>query len=95
MPPPLERRSAIAKHRARIGRIEEVLVEGPSRKDPSLTSARTRQNKLVHFRSPSPIRTGAYATVEVTAAAPHHLVGELREVISEPSHKRRLPVFAG
>jgi len=88
-------RSAIAKHRDRIGRTEEVLVEGPSRKDPALTSARTRQNKLVHFRSPTPIRTGAYATVEVTAAAPHHLVGELREVLSEPTHKRRLPVFAG
>ena len=88
-------RSAIAKHRDRIGRVEEVLVEGPSRKDPSITSARTRQNKLVHFRAAAPIRTGAYATVEVTAAAPHHLIGELRDVVSEPTHKRRLPVFAG
>jgi tRNA-2-methylthio-N6-dimethylallyladenosine synthase len=84
--------SAMAKHRARIGRIEEVLVEGPSRKDPTLLSGRTRQNKLVHFRPAEPIRTGAYATVEVTGAAPHHLIGELREVIAEPSHKRRIAV---
>ena len=88
-------RSAIAKHRARIGRVEEVLVEGPSRKDPALTSGRTRQNKLLHFRATSPVRTGAYALVEVTGAAPHHLVGELREVVAEPTHKRRLPLLVG
>ncbi len=88
-------RSALAKHRNRIGRVEEVLVEGPSRKDPSVVSGRTRQNKLVHFTPPRPIRTGAYATVEVTGAAPHHLVGEFRELLSEPTHKRRLAVLAG
>ena len=88
-------RSAIAKHRERIGRIEEVLVEGPSRKDPSVITGRTRQNKLVHFASTSPLRVGAYATVEVTGAAPHHLVGELREVLSVPTHKRRIAVLAG
>ena len=87
-------RAAIAKHRARIGRVEEVLVEGPSRKDPSLLSGRTRQNKLVHFTPPHPVRIGAYATVEVTGAAPHHLVGEFRELLSEPSHKRRIAVAA-
>lgn len=88
-------RSAIAKHRQRIGRVEEVLVEGPSRKDPSLLSGRTRQNKLIHFVPRHPIRTGAYATVEVTSAAPHHLAGEFRELLVEPSHKRRIGVLAG
>ncbi len=87
-------RSAIAKHRARIGRIEEVLVEGPSRKDPTILSGRTRQNKLVHFRPAAPIRTGSYATVEIVGAAPHHLTGELRELLREPTHKRRLDVVA-
>ena len=48
-------RSALARHQARIGRIEEVLVEGPSRKDASVLTGRTRQNKLVHFPS-EPIR---------------------------------------
>jgi tRNA-2-methylthio-N6-dimethylallyladenosine synthase len=87
-------RSAIAKHRDRIGRTEEVLIEGPSRKDAQVLTGRTRQNKLVHFASAEPIRTGAYATVEVTGAAPHHLVGELREVLAEPRHKRRIAVTA-
>ncbi|MFN8022933.1 MAG: tRNA (N6-isopentenyl adenosine(37)-C2)-methylthiotransferase MiaB [Acidimicrobiales bacterium] len=88
-------RSAIAKHRARIGRVEEVLVEGPSKRDPSIVSGRTRQNKLVHFTPPHPVRTGAYATVLVTGAAPHHLTGEFRELLADPSHKRRIAVAAG
>jgi tRNA-2-methylthio-N6-dimethylallyladenosine synthase len=88
-------RSAIAKHRDRIGRVEEVLVEGPSRKDATVLSARTRQNKLVHFTPPHPVRTGAYATVQITDAAPHHLVGQFRELLSEPTHKRRIGVLAG
>jgi tRNA-2-methylthio-N6-dimethylallyladenosine synthase len=85
-------RSAIMRHEARVGRIEEVLVEGPSKKDPSLISGRTRQNKLVHFAPPEPIRTGSYATVEVTRGAPHHLEGRFVELLAEPTHKVRIPV---
>ena len=88
-------RSALQKHQARIGRVEEVVVEGPSKKDPSVLSGRTRQNKLVHFPSASPLRVGAYALVEVTGAAPHHLTGVLREVVAEPTHRRRIAVSAG
>jgi len=87
-------RSAIMRHRARVGRFEEVLVEGPSKKNPDLISGRTRQNKLVHFAPPQPIRTGSYATVEVTRAAPHHLEGRFVELLAEPAHKIRIPVAA-
>lgn len=88
-------RSALAKHEARVGRVEEVLVEGPSKKDPSVLSGRTRQNKLVHFTPPRPLRAGAYATVEITRGAPHHLIGRFVEVLAEPLHKRRIDVLAG
>ena len=87
-------RSGLARHEARIGRIEEVLVEGPSRKDPAVLSGRTRQNKLVHFAS-EPIRPGSYATVRVTGAAPHHLRGELVDVTRGAAHKTRLPLLVG
>lgn len=87
-------RSAMLKHQARVGRVEEVVVEGPSKKDPSVLSGRTRQNKLVHFPTSAPIRSGSYALVEVTGAAPHHLTGVLREVVAEPTHRRRIPVNA-
>jgi len=88
-------RSALAKHEARVGRVEEVLVEGPSKKDPAVLAGRTRQNKLVHFTPPHPVRAGAYTTVEITRAAPHHLVGQFVELLSEPQHKRRIAVHAG
>jgi tRNA-2-methylthio-N6-dimethylallyladenosine synthase len=85
-------RAALRKHEARVGRIEEVLVEGPSKKDPSVLSGRTRQNKLVHFSPPRPLRTGGYATVQITRAAPHFLFGEFVDFISEPTHRLRIPV---
>jgi tRNA-2-methylthio-N6-dimethylallyladenosine synthase len=86
--------AALLKHQARVGRLEEVLVEGPSKRDPSVTSGRTRQNKLVHFTPPAPLRTGSYARVEITYGAPHHLVGEFVELIAEPTHRLRIPVAA-
>ena len=88
-------RSALARHRARLGRTEEVMVEGPSRKNPSLVTGRTRQNKLVHFASPEPLRPGSFAEVEVTAAAPHHLTGELKRVTLPARHRTRIRVAAG
>jgi tRNA-2-methylthio-N6-dimethylallyladenosine synthase len=88
-------RSALARHRARIGRFEEVLVEGPSRKNPGVLTGRTRQNKLVHFPSDAPLRAGSYASVEIASAAPHHLGGRLVEVLADASHKVRIPVVAG
>jgi tRNA-2-methylthio-N6-dimethylallyladenosine synthase len=87
-------RSALRRHQARVGRVEEVLIEGPSKRDPSVTSGRTRQNKLVHFVAPRPLRAGSYATVEVTRGAPHFLEGRFVEFISEPTHKLRIPVAA-
>ncbi len=88
-------RSALRRHEARIGRTEEVLVEGPSRKDDGVLTGRTAQNKLVHFASAAPIRAGSYATVEITGAAPHHLRGELREIVHVATHRTRIPVAAG
>jgi len=85
-------RSALARHRDRIGREEEVVVEGPSKKDPSRLTGRTRQNKLVHFALPPTgvPAPGALATVLVTGAAPHHLTGELTEVLTRG--RNRIPV---
>lgn len=87
-------RTALAKHLDRIGRTEQVLVEGPSRKDSSVLSGRTGQHKLVHFVPPQPIRIGSYVDVEISTAAPHHLTGQFRQLIAEPSHKRRIAVAA-
>jgi tRNA-2-methylthio-N6-dimethylallyladenosine synthase len=82
-------RSALAHHSARVGRVEEVLVEGPSKKDASITTGRTRQNKLVHFagegRAP-----GAYVEVRVESAAPHYLRGTVVSPAGDGA--RRIPL---
>jgi tRNA-2-methylthio-N6-dimethylallyladenosine synthase len=89
-------RSALARHQARIGRIEEVLVEGPSKKDPAVATGRTRQNKLVHFPAAGVVPpAGTFAGVRITGSAAHYLRGELVEVTARPRHKTRIPVAAG
>jgi tRNA-2-methylthio-N6-dimethylallyladenosine synthase len=87
-------RSALHKHEARVGRVEEAVVEGPSKRDGSVLTGRTRQNKLVHFRAASGLPPGSFAAVRVTAAAPHHLTGELVEVLERPRRRARIPVVA-
>jgi len=90
-------RSALRKHGARVGRVEEVVVEGPSKRDPLVTTGRTGQNKLVHFATPAerPPASGSYADVTVTGAARHHLTGDLVGVTARPAHRVRIPVTAG
>ena len=85
-------RSALAANEARVGRVEEVLVEGPSKRDPSVLAGRTRQHRVVHFTAPHPLRAGAYAEVEITRAAPHHLAGTFREQTAEARHRIKIPV---
>ena len=87
-------RSARRRHEARVGRTEEVLVEGPSKTRPDLTSGRTRQNKLVHFSAPAPVRPGSFVDVEVTGAGAHYLLGELAAVRATPARRERIPVVA-
>ena len=42
-------RVAALRNAERVGRIEEVLVEGPSRTDPAVLRGRTRRNTTVNF----------------------------------------------
>jgi tRNA-2-methylthio-N6-dimethylallyladenosine synthase len=88
-------RSALRKHEARVGVREEVLVEGPSRRNYQAISGRTRQGKLVHFPvTERTIRPGALVEVDITHGAPYHLLGELVSLLREPKHKRRIPVVS-
>ena len=86
-------RSALARYRARIGRVEEVIVEGPSKKDPAVLTGRTAQNKLIHFPS-GPLKAGTYATVRVDDAAHQYMTGELVEIVDRARHRTRLSVTA-
>jgi tRNA-2-methylthio-N6-dimethylallyladenosine synthase len=88
-------RSGRILHDARIGRTEEVIVEGLSKRDGALTTGRTAQNKLVHFASADRLRPGTFADVVVTGASTFHLAGELAAVTGTPRHRTRIPVAAG
>jgi tRNA-2-methylthio-N6-dimethylallyladenosine synthase len=82
-------RHALRRHRARAGRVEEVLVDGPSKKDPSVLSGRTRQNKLVHFAELGGAgEPGALVDVRIVDAAPHWLRGDVVSVV-EPARRTR------
>ena len=59
-----------------VGRVVEVLVEGPSRTDPSRVRGRTRHNKAVNFAGVA--RPGELAEVEIAAASSQTLMGRER-----------------
>ena len=87
-------RSSRMSNEARVGRVEEVTVEGPSKKDSSLYTGRTRRNTLIHFTAGShrTLTAGSYAKVRVTQSATNHLLGELLEITSPARIRRRIPV---
>ncbi len=87
-------RSSRRGNQARVGGCEEVVVEGPSKRDPGLLTGRTRQNRLVHFPAAQALKPGTFAAVEVVAAGAHHLRGELAEVTAPPRWRTRIPVAA-
>jgi tRNA-2-methylthio-N6-dimethylallyladenosine synthase len=88
-------RSALRRNEARVGRTEDVLVEGTSKKDPRRLTARTRQGKPVHFDASSDhVAPGSFARVAITHGAPHHLLGDLVEVTARPRHRSRIPIAA-
>jgi tRNA-2-methylthio-N6-dimethylallyladenosine synthase len=66
-------RVAEQRNRERIGGVEEVLVEGPSRTDPALLRGRTRRNTTVNFAGTA--APGELVPVTVEAATSTTLKG--------------------
>jgi tRNA-2-methylthio-N6-dimethylallyladenosine synthase len=57
-----------------VGRVERVLVEGPSRKDPDELSGRVASNRVVNFPGPRRL-VGQFVDVRITDALPNSLRG--------------------
>jgi tRNA-2-methylthio-N6-dimethylallyladenosine synthase len=66
-------RSAATRNAARVGRVEEVLVEGPSRHDPGELRGRTRRNTTVNFTGTA--APGELVPVEIVASTSTTLRG--------------------
>ncbi|HEY7148346.1 MAG TPA: MiaB/RimO family radical SAM methylthiotransferase, partial [Gaiellaceae bacterium] len=67
-------RVALERNRGRVGRTEEVLVEGPSRTDPALLRGRTRRNTTVNFTGTS--APGSLVAVQIEDATSTTLKGQ-------------------
>lgn len=61
---------------SRVGTVQRILVEGPSRKDPAELMGRTECNRIVNFRGAARL-VGQMVDVTITAALPHSLRGEV------------------
>jgi tRNA-2-methylthio-N6-dimethylallyladenosine synthase len=73
----LQQRISLEQNERLVGRTEQVLVEGVSKKDEAKLTGRTRTNKIVHF-SDWNASEGTFRTVKIAAAHPHFLDGEVR-----------------
>ena len=67
---------------SRVGTLQRVLVEGPSRKDAQELMGRTECNRIVNFKAPARL-LGQMIDVVITEAYPHSLRGEV--VVLEPA----------
>jgi tRNA-2-methylthio-N6-dimethylallyladenosine synthase len=67
-------RCAAARNAERVGGVEQVLVEGASRTDPSLLRGRTRRNTTVNFAGQAAV--GELVNVRIDAATSTTLRGE-------------------
>ena len=67
-------RCAAARNAERVGGVEQVLVEGASRTDPSLLRGRTRRNTTVNFAGQAAV--GELVDVRIDAATSTTLRGE-------------------
>jgi len=61
------------RNQARVGMVESVLTEGPSRKDPTVATTRSEGNRIVHV--PGTFEPGRFIDLRITRAAPHYLEG--------------------
>jgi tRNA-2-methylthio-N6-dimethylallyladenosine synthase len=68
------------RNEARVGRIEEVLVEGPSRTEPELLRGRTRRNTTVNFAGDA--KPGDLVDVLVESATSQTLHGVQRTAVA-------------
>jgi tRNA-2-methylthio-N6-dimethylallyladenosine synthase len=70
----LTRAQSLAKHQGLVGREHELLVEGPSKTDPSRVSGRTRGNHLVHLPAGDAYAPGDIVVAEVVEASTNYAI---------------------
>ena len=59
-----------------VGKVYDVLVEGPSEKNPEMLSGYTEKNKLIHFNGPISL-VGEIVKVKILESHTYSMIGEL------------------
>jgi tRNA-2-methylthio-N6-dimethylallyladenosine synthase len=80
----LTRALSAASHARQVGRVAEILIEGPSKTDPHRVSGRTRENRLVHIPATPEVAPGAFVNARLVKAATHYLLGEATDAPVDP-----------
>ena len=97
----LQEKITLRKNRALVGTTQQVMVEGPSKKDyfqkaprAALWTGRTSQNRIVHFAVENPesggqvLMPGTLLDVRIEAAFTHSLRGKPEPACSKPNGRK-------
>ncbi|MGI6613314.1 MAG: tRNA (N6-isopentenyl adenosine(37)-C2)-methylthiotransferase MiaB [Fastidiosipila sp.] len=96
----LQNRISLESNRALIGRKVEVLVDGPSRRDPEILSGRTRDDRLVNFSLDDitslhgkdgrhhDLLAGSFVPVEIEEAGSFSLLGRACIAPNDPGGEK-------
>lgn len=79
----LQQQISYEKNHAMLGTIEEILVEGPSRRNPEQWQGRTDGNKVTIFPHQKHIQVGQKILVKITRATSATLFGEIVNEVTE------------
>ena len=71
----LQQRISLQKNRNRIGELEEILIEGPSKLKNGQVMGRTRSNRIVNVTGAGQF-VGRLVPVRITGATSTSLIGE-------------------
>ncbi len=71
----LQAELTLAAHQRLVGQVQEVLVEGASKRSPQILTGRLRTNQVVNFAGPQEL-VGRLTRVLIIEAHPHSLRGE-------------------
>jgi tRNA-2-methylthio-N6-dimethylallyladenosine synthase len=93
----LTRRLAGECNARQVGTVQQLLIEGPSKKDPERMSGRTRTNRLVHVDRVGDLASGQLVNAHLDRAAAFYLHGHVTDAPAEapvgtPPPGTRLPV---
>lgn len=77
----LTKRLSEESHARQLGKVQEVLIEGPSKTDPTMVSGRTRHNRLVHLPAGPGMEPGTFHEVKITRTADHYLIGDVPALV--------------